>query len=147
MPRTLHRRRALMPALLCATLMSSACFHQAVQTGAPVGTTVVDKPWVNTFIFGLVAAPEIDVRQQCPSGVATIETEQSFLNGLVAAVTIGIYTPQHVRVTCTGRSASLPPGAREITIPATSAPNVRAAIAREAVQSVLETNVPVVLHF
>jgi hypothetical protein len=147
MSRMLHRRRALMPALLCAMLLSSACFHQIVQTGATAGTTVVDKPWVNTFIFGLVAAPEIDVRQQCPGGVATIETEQSLVNGLVALVTIGIYTPQHVRVTCTGRTAVLPPGARQITIPSTSSPAVRAAIAREAVASVLETNVPVVLHF
>jgi hypothetical protein len=32
--------------------------------------------------------------------VAKVETERSFLNGLVGAITWNIYTPMHVLVTC-----------------------------------------------
>ena len=53
-------------------------------------------------------AEEISTVAQCPSGVATIETQQSFLNGLVGALTLGIYAPQEVRVTCASGSAALP---------------------------------------
>ncbi len=88
-------------------LVSTACFHQVVQTGRTPSTTVIDRPWVNTWIFGLVEAQPIDVRAQCPDGVATVTTEQSFANGLVGAVTLGIYTPVHVTVACAARGAML----------------------------------------
>src|SRR3954468_5461074 len=86
--------------VLVAGLLVSACFHQIVQTGRTPGPTVVEKPWVSTWIFGLVAAQPIDVRQQCPNGVATVDTQESFANGLVGALTLGIYTPQSVKITC-----------------------------------------------
>jgi hypothetical protein len=34
--------------------------------------------------------------------VSKVETEHSFLNGLVQFVTLGIYTPMHLTVTCAG---------------------------------------------
>lgn len=78
----------------------SGCYHVTVLTGAPEGSTVVDKPWQNSFVYGIVPPPEINVSQDCPQGVAKVETEISFLNGLVGAVTYSIYTPMHARVTC-----------------------------------------------
>ena len=81
-------------------LASSACFHQSIQSGLAPSTTVVEKQFVATWLWGIVPATPIDVRQQCPSGVATVETEQSFVNGLVGVVTLGIYSPQRLRVTC-----------------------------------------------
>src|SRR3954453_18450513 len=97
--------------VLVAGLLVSACFHQIVQTGKTPGPTVIDKPWVSTWIWGLVAAQPIDVRQQCPRGVATVETQESFANGLVGALTLGIYAPQSVKITCAaaGRSPSPSP--------------------------------------
>ena len=41
------------------------------------------------------------------SGVARVVTEHSFLNGLVAAITGGIYTPVHMTVACASEGASL----------------------------------------
>ncbi len=32
--------------------------------------------------------------------MAIVETEQSFVNGLVSLLTFGIYTPWHIMVTC-----------------------------------------------
>ncbi len=78
----------------------SACFHQSVSSGPAPSSNVVDHQFVATWLWGIIAAKPIDVRQECPSGVAKVETEQSFVNGLVGIVTLGIYSPQHLRVTC-----------------------------------------------
>jgi hypothetical protein len=131
---------------LCVAL-STACFHQVVQTGRPPGNTIVDKPWVATWVFGLVAAPEIDVRRECPTGAAVITTEQSFMNGLVAVVTLGIYTPQHVTITCATSSASLPARSIEVRIPTDASAAQSAEIVSRAVEKAAETGSPVVLHF
>jgi hypothetical protein len=87
-------------ALAVASLSLTACWHVTVTSGATPTATVVDKPWQNSFIDGLVPPPEVNVREQCPNGVAKVETETSFVNGLVSAITWGIYTPIHLRVTC-----------------------------------------------
>jgi Bor protein len=81
-------------------LATSACFHQTIQSGLTPATTVIERPFVATWLWGLVPAEPIDTRQSCGSGVATVETQQSFMNGLVGALTLGIYSPQRVRITC-----------------------------------------------
>jgi hypothetical protein len=90
-------------ALAAASLGLSACYHITVNTGATPTATVVDKQWANSFIYGLVPPPELNVKSECPNGVARVETEHSFVNGLVAAITWQIYTPMHVKVTCGSR--------------------------------------------
>jgi hypothetical protein len=44
--------------------------------------------------------PELTPTDGCQQGVAKVETERSFLNGLVGAITWSIYTPMHVVLTC-----------------------------------------------
>ena len=90
-------RRTLVVAL---ALLTAGCFHQKVHSGLTPSETIVEKQFVATWLWGIVPAEPIDVRQQCPSGVATVETQQSFLNGLVGALTLGIYSPQRLLVTC-----------------------------------------------
>jgi hypothetical protein len=133
--------------LTAALLLSAGCFHQAVQTGSAPGTTVVDKQYVATWLWGLVPAQEIDVRSQCPRGVATIATEQSFMNGLVGVLTLGIYTPQHVTVTCASSTASLPAHAPQFTVPAQATAAEASAVLRAAVERAGETGSPVILNF
>jgi hypothetical protein len=133
--------------LALVAVLGTGCFHQVVQTGRAASPTVVDKEWVPGWLWGLVANDEVDVRRDCPMGVATVETEQSFMNGLVALVTIGIYTPQHVRITCASRSASLPAGMRELTIPAGATKEAELAIVRQAIEESAETHAPVALRF
>ena len=138
-------RQLVSLAVLVAGL--SACFHQVVQTGRTPGTTVVDKPWVATWIFGLVEAQPIDVRAQCPQGVAVVTTEQSFLNGLVGGLTLGIYTPQHVTITCASSSSVLPDHRLEIQVAREAAEAERIAAVQEAVQMSLSTSEAVVVRF
>lgn len=86
-------------------LILSGCFHQVVQTGRTPGPTVVKKPWTATWLWGIVPATPIDVTSDCPGGIATVATQQTFMNGLVGALTLGIYTPRDVTVTCASGTA------------------------------------------
>ena len=90
---------------LALGLVLSGCFQQIVNTGRTPGTTVVEKSWTATWLWGLVPATPIDVTQNCPGGIATVEIKQSFKNGLVGALTLGIFTPRDVTVTCATGSA------------------------------------------
>jgi Bor protein len=91
--------RKIVAAGVAAVLLSS-CYHVTVVTGAPVSATVIDKPWQLSFIYGLIPPPELNVKDQCPQGVGKVETEHSFLNALVGAITWSIVTPIHTRVSC-----------------------------------------------
>lgn len=140
-------KRKRWSSLALAAFLGTGCYHQIVQTGLAAGPTVIDKQWVPGWLWGLVANDDVDVRRDCPMGVATVETEQSFVNGLAILVTLGIYTPQHVRITCASRSASLPAGMRELTIPVGATKEAELAVVRQAIEESAETHAPVALRF
>jgi hypothetical protein len=87
-------------AALAAAIVLAGCYRVTVVTQAAPSTTIVDKPWQNSFVEGIVPPPELNVREQCPRGVAKVMTQRSFLNGVVDILTWGIYTPLQVTVTC-----------------------------------------------
>ena len=93
-------RSALMLALTTCLLLTTGCYHQVVNTGATPapGNATITKT-VSLYFFGLVGA-EVDTVADCPTGAAVIETQQTFMNGLLGVVTLGIYTPQTVTITC-----------------------------------------------
>lgn len=95
--------RTKYPAMVFGALLLTGCYHVTVISGTSPSPTVVDKPWQNSFVYGLVPPPEINVREQCPNGVQKVETETSFVNGLVGALTWSLYTPIHAKVTCSAR--------------------------------------------
>lgn len=140
-------RRKRWSSLALVAVLATGCFHQVVHTGNPAGSTIVDKQFVPGWLWGLVPNTEVDVRKECPMGVAVVETEMSFVNGLVSAVTFGIFTPQHVRITCASRSASLPASMRQITIPVGATPEAEATLVREAIEASAETHAPVALRY
>lgn len=104
------------PALALLALCFAGCYRAVVDTGRAPTATVIEKPWKPTFILGLVPASEIDTAAECPGGIARVETHQSFRNGLVAVATLGIYTPQHVRITCAAPTAGALPNERMIDV-------------------------------
>jgi Bor protein len=89
--------------LILGALLLTGCYHVTVISGTSPSPTVVDKPWQNSFVYGLVPPPELNVKEQCPNGVQKVETETSFLNGLVGALTWSLFTPIHAKVTCSAR--------------------------------------------
>jgi hypothetical protein len=131
--------------VIAGTLLMTGCFHQIVRTGAAPGNTVIERPWTATWVFGLVAADEIDAITLCPGGVSIIETQQSFLNGLVGVLTLGIFTPQTVTITCAGGGASAP-GSAMLTIPTDAGSQQAKTVARTAIELAERTRRPVVLR-
>jgi len=92
------RRTMLAPAL--GVLLLSGCYHATIDTGRTPSPTVIEQAWAPGWIYGLVPPKSVSTAQQCPSGVAKVETKLSFLNQLVSGLTFGIFTPMHIKVTC-----------------------------------------------
>jgi hypothetical protein len=83
-----------------ALVAVTGCYHAVIETGRPAGATTITKPWAMSFVFGLVPPPVENVAQQCTNGVSRVETQHSFLNGLVAFISGGIVTPIQIDVIC-----------------------------------------------
>jgi hypothetical protein len=68
---------------------------------------VIEVPWAHSFIGGLVPPKVVNSEDQCSNGIARVETKLSFLNLVANAVTLGIYSPMSITVTCaTGTMAA-----------------------------------------
>ena len=119
-------------ALACLT--QAGCYHQVFNTGLAPSSTVVKKGWQPTYIFGLIAGQPIDVRGQCPSGVALASTRMTFANGLVGGLTLGLFTPHEVKVVCASSAAVLP-GMQVRQLAATASRAVAEALLTEAVET------------
>jgi hypothetical protein len=87
-------------------VLLGACYHATIETGLPPSAQVIDQAWASGWIYGLVPPKTVSAASRCPSGVAKVETELSFLNQLVHILTLGIYTPMHIRVTCAAPSSA-----------------------------------------
>jgi hypothetical protein len=93
--------------LLCAFALGG-CYRATFISNPQVTRGVEHDQWNHFFIFGLVGEANLDVRQFCPDGrVAEVQTQETFLNGLVGLLTIGIYAPRTVYVTCAAGSRAL----------------------------------------
>ncbi len=120
---------------------TTACYHAVIETGAPAGTDNLSVPWAHSFIYGLVPPPVVNSAQKCPRGAAKVETQHTFLQGLVAAITWGIYTPMKIDVTCAT-------GGRADDASATlSAGQDPAGAMQQAVELARESGKPVIVQF
>jgi hypothetical protein len=130
---------------LCfAAILCAACFHATIVTGKPESQTVVERPWASSFIDGLVPPDVMDVSKDCPDGVAKVETVHTFLNELVSAITIGIYTPMDIKVTCTGSGGH---ASADYTVPETGTLAERQAVINEAANAAITSGKPVTVKF
>ncbi len=136
--------KVLRAPLLAALVLSMACWHAIITTGRAESSTVVEKPWASSFVYGLVPPDPLDVEQQCKSGVAKVETQHSFLNGLVAFLTLSIYTPIDIKVTCAG--AGMAPKTSMVT-PSTDTPEAKRDAMAQAVDRAVHTDEAVFVRF
>jgi len=129
-----------------AFLLSLACYHATITTGATPSTQVIDKSWASSWIYGLVPPSTVETAAKCPGGVATVETQLPFVNMVVGILTLGIYTPMQIKVTCAGKgTASTTPSATpDLSAAGPTQADIRAALA-EAAQRSLATGRPVVV--
>ena len=133
--------------LLAPVVLSAACYHAIIETGRPAGTTILNKTFQSSFIYGLVPPPPLNASGQCPSGVARVETQHRFVEGLVAALTLGIYTPMTLTVTCASGGSSALPGERVIEVGDRGGVDARQAALAEAARLSVATGNPVYVRF
>lgn len=87
-------------ALTLAMLLFTGCYRITF-VDRSVTPGVEHDEWTDFFLFGLVGHERVEVSRFCPSGeVAMVRTGGNFGTGLVGVVTLGIYTPRKVYVTC-----------------------------------------------
>jgi hypothetical protein len=97
--------------LLCA----SGCYKATFYKNATVSKGAEHEEWTDFFVFGAVGTESVDVEKFCPTGdVAVVRTGGNVATGLVGVVTIGIYTPRKVYVTCAAQGPS--PSARRLEL-------------------------------
>jgi len=81
-------------------VLLGGCYHATVETGATPSSVVIDQSFASSWIYGLVPPKLVSTTSKCPSGVSKVETQHTFVNQLVGLLTLGIYTPMQIRVTC-----------------------------------------------
>jgi len=86
--------------VMAALLVCSACYHATIETGLAPSPQTVEKPWASGWVYGLVPPSTVETQQKCPKGVSKVETQLSFPNMLVSLLTLSIYTPMDIKVTC-----------------------------------------------
>jgi len=133
--------------VVCVPVMIWAmlgCYHAVVDTGrAPNGVTV-EKKWAHSFIAGLVPPGVVETAEKCPGGIAKVETQLSFLNQLASFLTLSIYSPMEIVVSCAGSSADMIP---ENSVVAGETRDSRTASLQNAVDLVLATEEPYYVRF
>lgn len=92
--------------IIMLLVLLSGCYHAKVTSGLMPSALVVDKPFASGWIYGLVPPNTVKAAEECTAGVAMVETKLSFVNQLVNYLTLGIYTPMHIRVTCAADSGA-----------------------------------------
>ena len=133
--------------LLILALVTSGCFKQVVRTEKTPSQTVVEKAMVATWLWGLIPATPIDVRQQCPNGVAMVETQQNVMNGLVAILTLGIYSSRQVTITCAAAGGRTPDDALEVTVPDNASAEAINTALNDAVRASIDHDKAVIVRF
>ena len=141
--------RLLRTALLATILATvTGCYHATINTDLTPSSQVIDMPWASSFVYGIVPPKTVEAAEKCTNGVARVETEISFLNGLVGILTLGIYTPIHIIVTCAeGGSASAAEGSAEIEVSAAADTEEKLDALEKAILLSHETRAPVYVVF
>ena len=97
-------RRGWAGGLLAAMLLLTGCYTISYK-GNRSGSGVEKDEWGNYFLWGLVGETNVNLATMCPSGVARWKSQQTFVQGLIGIVTLGIYIPRSVMVECASGTA------------------------------------------
>lgn len=96
----------IIAALVLVVFSFTGCYVATIDTGKSPSAQVIKKPFASGWLFGLIPPSTVKTAAECPNGIAKVETQLSFVNMLVANLTLGIYTPMQITVTCADKSLS-----------------------------------------
>ena len=91
-----------LPAILLLSLMVSGCAQQSFRVNNDVTIDPKETKTAHFFVSGLGQTETIDAAKVCGGADKVVKTEvqQTFLNGFLSVITLGIYTPREARVYC-----------------------------------------------
>ncbi|MEY4579475.1 MAG: Bor protein [Pseudomonadota bacterium] len=84
------------------SLLGVGCYTTTIHSGKPANhaTVAYDQRWHHGLFAGVAELSEpYDLSEVCPQGWAEVETEQSFLTGLLGMIS-DFYSPQLVTIRC-----------------------------------------------
>ena len=89
-----------MSILFAASMLLSSCYSYTSVVGNGAQGNSQTTKWNHYVIYGLAPVGVSDSKQMADGAENyTVHTRQSFVNGLVSAITFGIYTPTTTTVT------------------------------------------------
>ena len=95
-------------ATIAAAILATGCYTVRFQTNLEPGGAKFEEKG-NFFLWGLVGEKEVNLKKMCPAGPARWQNQQTFVDGLIGVVTIGIYIPRTISVECTGAKSMMTP--------------------------------------
>ena len=131
-------RRAI--ALLLSVISITSA--QAQDSTSMSARVTAAKQWATTFVYGVVPATVAQAAAQCQDGLAKVRRGQTPANTLVSIVTIGMFNPITILVTC-----ALPSEKPAIDVPADATLDERRNALADAVDESLKTHRPVVVRY
>lgn len=99
-------QRGLWCVLFCMTTAVAACQHARAAAPPSAAVDAADTPRVVQlhhayYLFGLLPRNiELVAEDLCPAGIRGLDQYTSFTDGLFEQLTLGIYSPRTVEVTC-----------------------------------------------
>jgi hypothetical protein len=141
------RRAGVIAGVVGSVAVGTGCYHSIITTDLPPSTEVYREPFKAAFIAGLVPA-QVDASKYCEGRRwARVETQQSFLNWVVAAVTLNIFTPLDIRVTCAAAGALRTPEGPTLQYGAAATPEQKSETLAVAVQLAKETGTAIYVGY
>jgi hypothetical protein len=135
-------------AVLVVIAVVSGCYNARINTGLTPSQEVIKQGWAPGWIYGAVSPPTVEAASECPNGVAQVHTYRSFLNMLVSGLTLGIFTPMAINVTCAQAGGDdEASGASEVRIDAGASMEEKVQRFQGAVDLSAETGKAVIVRF
>jgi hypothetical protein len=75
------------------------CYQLTVKNDSAAGSAPVERR-AHQFAFGLYGETELDLKKECPHGVATFGDKFTAEDVLLSIASVGIYTPRTVVFEC-----------------------------------------------
>ena len=90
----------MMSILFAASMLLTSCYSYTSVVGEGAQGSNQTTKWNHYVVYGLAPVGVSDSKQMADGAENyTVHTRQSFVNGLVSALTFGIYTPTTTTVT------------------------------------------------
>jgi len=85
--------------LVVAALSLGGCYTLTVKNDAPAGGAPVERR-AHQFAFGFYGDAELDLKKECPNGVASFGDKFTAEDVLLSVASVGIYTPRTIVFEC-----------------------------------------------